>query len=415
MHHFAYRDGVLHAEDVSICRDRRGGRHAVLLLFDRDAGAALPGVRRRLRRTSPSLVCYAMKANSNQAVIAHAGPARRRHGRGLRRRAAPRAGRRRAGREDHVLRRRQDRARDRARRSTTASSASTSSPSPSSSCCRAIAAAQGRDAPHLAAGQSRRRRQDPRQDRDRQGREQVRHPDQPRARRLRPRRASCRASRVAGVDMHIGSQITELQPFDDAFALLAELVRELRADGHAIDACRSRRRARHSLSRRQRAAADPDAYAAIVKRATRELGCKLIFEPGRLIVGNAGILVTRGHLREARRGQDLRHRRRRDERPDPPDALRGLPRHPAGRASRPPSAPRIVADVVGPVCETGDYLALDRELPRPQPGDLLAVMTAGAYGAVQAGTYNTPRAGARSAGRAAPNGRWCGRASTSTR
>ena len=133
---------------------------------------------------------------------------------------------------------------------------------------------------------------------------------------------------------------------------------------------------------------DPAAYAAMVKRATRDLGCTLIFEPGRLLVGNAGILLT--HVLYLKRGEaktfvivdaamnDL-------IRPTLYEAHHDIRpvREPA------PAAPRIVADVVGPVCESGDFLALDRDLPTPQPGDLLAVMTAGAYGAVQAGTYNT--------------------------
>ena len=99
--------------------------------------------------------------------------------------------------------------------------------------------------------------------------------------------------RVVGVDMHIGSQITALDPFSDAFALLADFVRVLRADGHVI---------RHvdlggglGIPYREdnEPPPDPDAYAAVVKNATRDLDCQLIFEPGRLIVGNAGILLTR--------------------------------------------------------------------------------------------------------------------------
>jgi diaminopimelate decarboxylase len=133
---------------------------------------------------------------------------------------------------------------------------------------------------------------------------------------------------------------------------------------------------------------DPDAYAQVVKRATRDLDCTLIFEPGRLIVGNAGILVTR--VIYLKRGDakifvivdaamnDL-------VRPTLYEAHHEV--WPVRRA--PPGSPRIRADVVGPVCESGDYLALDRELVEPAPGDLIALMSAGAYGAVQAGTYNT--------------------------
>jgi len=209
-----------------------------------------------------------------------------------------------------------------------------------------------------------------------------------RARDVYARAAKLKGVRVAGVDMHIGSQIVELGPFGDAFALLADFVGALRADGHSI---------RHldlggglGIPYREdnEPPPGPDAYAAIVKRATAGLGCKLIFEPGRLIVGNAGILLTR--VLYVKHGEaktfvivdagmnDL-------VRPTLYDA------HHEIRAVREPAAgaPRIIADVVGPVCESGDFLALDRSLPVPALGDLLAVMTAGAYGAVQSGTYNS--------------------------
>ncbi|HWV42903.1 diaminopimelate decarboxylase [Pseudorhodoplanes sp.] len=192
---------------------------------------------------------------------------------------------------------------------------------------------------------------------------------------------------VAGVDMHIGSQITELSPFADAFALLSDFVRELRADGHAITHVDLGGGLGIPYREGDETPPDPAAYAAVVKEATKGLGCKLIFEPGRLIVGNAGILVTR--VIYVKRGEaktfvivdaamnDL-------IRPTLYEAHHDIipVRPPAGGAW-------IRADIVGPVCETGDYLALNRDLPEPKPGDLLAVMTAGAYGAVQAGTYNT--------------------------
>src|SRR5216684_3314503 len=209
-----------------------------------------------------------------------------------------------------------------------------------------------------------------------------------RSREVYGRAAKLPGLKVSGVDMHIGSQITELAPFDDAFALLSDFVRVLRADGHAI---------RHidlggglGIPYREdnEPPPHPDAYATLVKRATRDLGCTLIFEPGRLIVGNAGILVTR--VIYLKRGEaksfvivDAGMN----------DLLRPT-LYEAHHDIRPvreprPGARRIVADVVGPVCESGDFLALDRDMPEPQPGDFLAVMTAGAYGAVQAGTYNT--------------------------
>jgi diaminopimelate decarboxylase len=200
--------------------------------------------------------------------------------------------------------------------------------------------------------------------------------------------AKLKGVRIAGVDMHIGSQIIELDPFGDAFALLADFVRALRADGHSIDHIDLGGGLGIPYREDNEPPPDPDAYAAIVKNATRGLDCKLIFEPGRLIVGNAGILVTR--VLYVKHGEaktfiivdagmnDL-------IRPTLYDAHHDI--RPVREA--PVGAPRITADVVGPVCESGDFLALDRSLPAPQPGDLLAVMTAGAYGAVQAGTYNT--------------------------
>jgi diaminopimelate decarboxylase len=209
-----------------------------------------------------------------------------------------------------------------------------------------------------------------------------------RAREVYARAAKLKGVRVIGVDMHIGSQIIELDPFGDAFALLAEFVTQLRADGHAITHIDLGGGLGIPYREDNEPPPDPDAYAAIVKRATRGLGCKLIFEPGRLIVGNAGVLVTR--VLYVKHGEaktfvivdagmnDL-------VRPTLYDAHHDI--RPVRES--PPGAPRISADVVGPVCESGDFIALDRSLVEPRPGDLLAVMTAGAYGATQAGTYNS--------------------------
>ena len=114
-----------------------------------------------------------------------------------------------------------------------------------------------------------------------------------RARDVYARAAKLKGVRIAGVDMHIGSQIVELDPFGDAFALLADFVRALRADGHTISHIDLGGGLGIPYREDNDPPPDPDAYATIVKNATRGLGCKLIFEPGRLIVGNAGILVTR--------------------------------------------------------------------------------------------------------------------------
>jgi diaminopimelate decarboxylase len=209
-----------------------------------------------------------------------------------------------------------------------------------------------------------------------------------RAREVYARARALPGVEVDGVDMHIGSQITDLAPFDDAFALLAEFVGVLRGDGHRI---------RHvdlggGLGVPYRFDNDPpprpERYAEIVARRTAKLDCEIFLEPGRLIAGNSGVLATSVIYVKKGEGKtfvivdagmnDL-------VRPTLYDAHHELRpyREPE------PSATRILADVVGPVCESGDYLALSRDMPEPRAGDLLAVLTAGAYGAVQAGTYNS--------------------------
>ena len=124
------------------------------------------------------------------------------------------------------------------------------------------------------------------------------------------------------------------------------------------------------------------------RAARAKLDCEIFLEPGRLIAGNAGVLVTTVIYVKRGGGEELRHRRRGMNdliRPTLYDAHHEM--RPYREAA--PDGPRLVADVVGPVCESGDYLALARDMPEPRAGDLLAVLTAGAYGAVQAGTYNS--------------------------
>ncbi|RCW26028.1 diaminopimelate decarboxylase [Ciceribacter lividus] len=196
--------------------------------------------------------------------------------------------------------------------------------------------------------------------------------------------------KVTGIDMHIGSQITELQPFQDAFRLLKELVATLRADGHAIDHVDIGGGLGIPYHDDNNPPPEPDAYARIVKEQLSGLGCRIVTEPGRLIVGNAGILVT--EVVYVKDGGDKTF-------VIVDAAMNDLIRptlYDAHHEIRPvvlsaANAPRIRADVVGPVCETGDYLALDREMAMPRAGDLFAVGSAGAYGAVQASTYNSRR------------------------
>ena len=207
------------------------------------------------------------------------------------------------------------------------------------------------------------------------------------AREVYARAAALPAIDVAGIDMHIGSQITELEPFEKAFRLMGELAVELRSDGHNI---------RHldlggGLGIPYRGTNDvpphPDEYAAMVKRTLGHLNLRYVLEPGRMIVGNAGVLVssviyvkygTEKHfvIQDAAMNDLIR--------PTLYDA-----HHDIIPVAEPASPETMVADVVGPVCESGDYFAKSRRLPKLEQGDLLATMTAGAYGAVQAGTYNT--------------------------
>ncbi|MEH2472569.1 diaminopimelate decarboxylase [Nitrobacteraceae bacterium AZCC 2161] len=208
------------------------------------------------------------------------------------------------------------------------------------------------------------------------------------ARAVYARAAKLPGIQVTGVDMHIGSQIIDLGPMEAAFRLLADFVTVLRTDGHTISHVDFGGGLGIPYYEDRAVPPEPAAYAAMVKRVTHNLGCTLMFEPGRMIVGNAGILVSRVIYVKHGDGKNF---------VIIDAAMNDLIRptlyeayHEILPVQAPvPGAPMIVADVVGPVCETGDYLALDRTLPLPKPGDLIAVMTAGAYGAVQAGTYNT--------------------------
>lgn len=208
------------------------------------------------------------------------------------------------------------------------------------------------------------------------------------AREAYARAAKLPGIHIAGVDMHIGSQITDLQPFDDAYALLAEFVGTLRADGHAIDHVDVGGGLGIPYRDDNEPPPEPIRYAEVVKRHTASLGARVIMEPGRMMVGNAGILVTRVIYVKETEGHTF---------VIVDGAMNDLIRptlYEAHHEIRPvrqpvPGAPKPKVDVVGPICESGDYLALGRKLPEVGPGDLLAVMTAGAYGAVQAGTYNT--------------------------
>ena len=385
MHHFDYRDGVLHAEEVDLVRLAEAigtpfycYSTATLERHYKVFAGAFADVR--------AIICYALKANSNQAVIATLA----RLGAGadvvslgeLQR--ARRAG---VPPEKIMFSGNGKTARELAAAVDEGILCVNVESEPELDLLAEIAAAKGRTAnvslrvnpdidprthAKIATGKSENKFGIPIS----------------RARDVYAHAAKLKSLRVTGVDMHIGSQITQLEPFDDAFVLLSDFVRGLRADGHRIEHVDLGGGLGIPYRADNEPPPDPDAYAKVVKRATRDLDCTLIFEPGRLIVGNAGILVAR--VIYLKRGEaktfvivdaamnDLM-------RPTLYDA-----HHEIWPVRRPaPGARRIKADVVGPICESGDFLALDRDLVEPAPGDLVAVMSAGAYGAVQAGTYNT--------------------------
>jgi diaminopimelate decarboxylase len=193
---------------------------------------------------------------------------------------------------------------------------------------------------------------------------------------------------ATGIHMHIGSQITDLQPFRDAFRLMRDLALELRAAGHELEHLDLGGGLGVPYRHQAEAPPHPDLYAAIVKETLGDLGLKIVLEPGRMIVGNAGVLVTRVVF--VKEGRDRTFT-------IVDGAMNDLIRPTLYEAHHDIlpvneqllSTPPVQQDIVGPVCETGDYLALDRNLPPFQSGDLMAVMTAGAYGAVMASTYNT--------------------------
>src|SRR6476619_1112389 len=243
MHHFAYRNGVLHAEAVNLASLAQAVgtpfycySTATLERHYRVFAGAFADV--------PSLVCYAVKANSNQAVIA-----------------------------------------------TLAKLGAGADVVSGGELKRALAAGKGRVAnvsvrvnpdvdakthAKIATGKSENKFGIP-----------ISH-----ARDIYAKAARLPGLRVVGVDMHIGSQIVELSPFDDAFALLSDFVRELRADGHTISHVDLGGGLGIPYHEDNDPPPHPDDYAAVVRRYTQNLGAQLIFEPGRLIAGNAGVMIS---------------------------------------------------------------------------------------------------------------------------
>jgi len=385
MHHFAYRGGVLHAEDVSLAAlaDEVGTP------FYCYATATLERHYRVLQQAFAgldTLICYAIKANSNQAVIATLG----RLGAGmdvvsegeLRRALA-------AGvPADRIIFAGVGKTRDEMAFALSQDILGFNVESePELDALSQVAAELGRTArvalrvnpdvdakthAKIATGKA-------------ENKFGVPYRDAP---RLFAKAARLPGLAVTGVHMHIGSQITDLQPFRNAFTLMRELVGALRAAGHAIEHLDMGGGLGVPYHSGNDIPPSPQAYADVVRETVGDLGLRIVLEPGRVIVANAGVLVSR--VIYAKRGRDKTFT-------VVDAAMNDLIRPTLYEAEHeicPVSeavgrkAP-ILQDVVGPVCETGDYLALNRKLPPFAAGDLVAFMTAGAYGAAMSSSYNS--------------------------
>ena len=208
------------------------------------------------------------------------------------------------------------------------------------------------------------------------------------ARRLYGLAAGDPALRIQGVAMHIGSQITDVSPFLDAIGRVLELVGDL--EGQGIRVAHLDVGGGLGIQYRDEEPPAPDAYASAVRKALKGFRGEVLLEPGRVLVGNAGVLVTRVLYRK-------QNGRRRFVVVDA--AMSDLVRpafygaHHTIEPVAPPSREEIVCDVVGPVCESSDFLAQRRRMPEVRAGDLLCVRSAGAYGFAMSSNYNTrPRA-----------------------
>ncbi len=385
MDHFLYRDGVLHAEDVPLPEIAAGVgtpfycySAATLLRHYRLFDEALHGL--------DHLVCFAVKSNSNQAILsllaaAGAGMDVVSGGEYARARAAGVPG-------DRIVFSGVGKTRDEMRIALAGGVRQFNVESePEMRVLSAVAAEMGLRAPitlrvnpdvdakthaKIATGKAENKFGVPID----------------RAREIYAEAAALAGIEVVGIDVHIGSQLTDLAPFEAAYAKVADLTRALRADGHTIRRLDLGGGLGIPYTRSNEAPPLPRDYGDLIRRTVGDLGCEIEIEPGRLISGNAGILVSSVvYLKEGagRRFLILDAAMNDLVRPSMYDAHHDIvPVHePAAGAAQAP------VDVVGPVCETGDTFAREREMPAVGAGDLVAFRSAGAYGAVMASEYNT--------------------------
>ena len=208
-----------------------------------------------------------------------------------------------------------------------------------------------------------------------------------RARAVYAEAAALKGIEVVGIDVHIGSQLTELEPFEQAYLKVADLTRQLRADGHDIRRLDLGGGLGIPYERSNSAPPLPLDYGAVIKSTVGDLGCEVEIEPGRLISGNAGLMVSRViYVKSGEEREFLILDSAMNDLVRP--SMYGA-HHDIVPVTEP--APGIETrpyDVVGPVCETGDTFARQRPLPPMKAGDLVAFRSAGAYGAVMASEYN---------------------------
>ena len=385
MDHFIYRDGILHAEDVPLpdiaatvgtpfyCYSA-----ATLLRHFRLFDEALQGL--------DHLVCFAVKSNSNQAILSLLGAA----GAGMdvvsggeyaRARAAGVPG-------DRIVFSGVGKTRDEMRAALAGGVRQFNVESePEMRVLSAVAAEMGLRAPitlrvnpdvdakthaKIATGKAENKFGVPID----------------RARAIYAEAAALSGIEVVGIDVHIGSQLTDLAPFEAAYAKVADLTGVLRADGHTIRRLDLGGGLGIPYARSNAAPPLPRDYGDLIRRTVGDLGCEIEIEPGRLISGNAGILVSSVvYLKEGagRRFLILDAAMNDLVRPSMYDAHHDIVPVRESVAG----APQAPVDVVGPVCETGDTFARARELPAVGADDLVAFRSAGAYGAVMASEYNT--------------------------
>ncbi|MFV2053885.1 diaminopimelate decarboxylase [Aliiroseovarius sp. YM-037] len=209
-----------------------------------------------------------------------------------------------------------------------------------------------------------------------------------RAREVYTHAAGLKGLDVIGIDVHIGSQLTDLAPFEAAYLKVADLTKTLRADGHNIRRLDLGGGLGIPYERSNSAPPLPTEYGALIKRTVGDLGCEIEIEPGRLISGNAGLMVSRViYVKEGEDRKFLILDAAMNDliRPAMYDAWHDI--DPVIEAA--PGAERATYDVVGPVCESGDTFAKGRAMAPLSAGDLVAFRSAGAYGAVMSSEYNS--------------------------